>query len=391
MCDLSNLDCFTPFCKENDYYKIFLQIICSLLLNQEITLLDGDFTDQEVEQLTKKKDIETRTQDIQLPSMEFLDKNSFLEYVFSNHSKWGISIYTSGTTGLPKKVTHSFESLTRFVKINEQNNKSVWGFAYNATHMAGLQVFFQALLNGNEIVRLFGLNKEDIFNQIEEHQISRISATPTFYRMLLPTTSTFKSIIRLTSGGEKFDQRASELLNKVFPNAKITNVYASTEIGSLFASQGDVFSLKKELADKIKFIENELFVHKSLLGKLSGQNEEQWYATGDLIEIVSKEPLKFKFLSRKNEMINVGGYKVNPHEVEEAIRTYNGILDVRVSGKKNSVLGNIVVCEVVIQKQINEMELRTYLRTRLQEFKIPRIIKFVENISSTHTGKTKRR
>ncbi len=94
---------------------------------------------------------------------------------------WKVTLYTSGTTGIPKKVTHNFNSITRFVKISERNTNSIWGFAYNPTHMAGIQVFFQALLNGNAIVRLFGLSANEIHREINENFITHISATPTFY------------------------------------------------------------------------------------------------------------------------------------------------------------------------------------------------------------------
>jgi acyl-coenzyme A synthetase/AMP-(fatty) acid ligase len=87
-------------------------------------------------------------------------------------------------------------------------------------------------------------------------------------------------------------------------------------------------------------------------------------------------------------MINVGGYKVNPHEVEEAIMNIEGISQVRVFAKSNSVLGNIVCCEVMVTRQnITEADIREYLQSKIQEFKIPRIISFVDAISTTRTGK----
>ena len=120
-------------------------------------------------------------------------------------------------------------------------------------------------------------------------------------------------------------------------------------------------------------------------------NIKEWYNTGDLIEIIHEKPLKFRFISRKSDMINVGGYKVNPLEVEETILTLAGIRDVRVFSKSNSVLGNIICCEVVCDNdQIIESSIRTFLQTKIQEFKIPRIIRFVEELSTTRTGKIKR-
>jgi acyl-coenzyme A synthetase/AMP-(fatty) acid ligase len=256
--------------------------------------------------------------------------------------------------------------------------------------MAGIQVFFQALLNGNSLVKLYGLSKNQVFSSILKYSITNISATPSFYRLLLPESKEYSSIKRLTSGGEKFDERTINALKQIFPNAKITNVYASTEAGTLLASNGNDFSIKPEFKGLIRIEENELLIHKSIMGNSDAFSNE-WYYTGDMVEIVSQNPLNFRFISRKNEMINVGGYKVNPHEVEDAIREINGILDVRVFAKNNSVLGNIIGCEIVKNnKNLDESTIRIQLQNKLQEFKIPRFINFVRTISTTRTGKVKR-
>jgi acyl-coenzyme A synthetase/AMP-(fatty) acid ligase len=256
--------------------------------------------------------------------------------------------------------------------------------------MAGIQVFFQALLNGNSIIRLFGLNTKDIYDEINNNRITHISATPTFYRLLLPYDDMFTSVERITSGGEKFNEKTFKQLNEIFPNAKITNVYASTEAGTLFASQNDIFSVRPEYEHLIHIENNELLIHSSLMGSTES-NVGEWYNTGDVIEIVSKKPLKFRFVNRKSEMINVGGYKVNPLEVEEAILALTDIKNVRVYSKSNSVLGNIICCEVVTNSnQITESSIRTFLQSKIQEFKIPRIIRFVDELSTTRTGKIKR-
>jgi acyl-coenzyme A synthetase/AMP-(fatty) acid ligase len=256
--------------------------------------------------------------------------------------------------------------------------------------MAGIQVFFQALLNGNSIIRLFGLDTDKVHSEIGTHQISHISATPTFYRLLMPCAKHFEAVQRITSGGEKFNEQTFENLKSIFPNAKITNVYASTEAGSLFASQDDVFSVPSQYEDMVRIEDNELSIHSSLLGN-TGSSVAEWYNTGDLVEVVGQDPLKFRFLNRKSEMINVGGYKVNPHEVEEAIMCLDGIKNARVYAKSNSVLGNLVCCEVVIHdREITEAAIRTFLQTKIQEFKIPRFIRFVDELSTTRTGKIKR-
>tara|TARA_A100000171_G_C2113236_1_gene136253 strand:- start:300 stop:1391 length:1092 start_codon:yes stop_codon:yes gene_type:complete len=363
-----------------------------MIIGKEVILLDSDFTDSELINLTGNYEYNEFTQLIDKGSFPIvLNKEQLIKKLRNTSDDWKVTLFTSGTTGIPKKVTHNFSSITRFVKISEQNTHSIWGFAYNPTHMAGIQVFFQALLNGNLIVRLFGLTPKEIYRTIKEYSITNISATPTFYRLLLPCEETFQSIARITSGGEKYNEKIIMQLKGIFPNAKTTNVYASTEAGTLFASDNEIFGIKPDFENFIRVENGELLIHISLMGD-SDININEWYNTGDLIEVISEKPLKFRFISRKGEMINVGGYKVNPLEVEEAIQSLSGIKNVRVYHKSNSVLGNIVCCEVVSDNnQISETSIRTFLQSKIQEFKIPRIIRFVEELSTTRTGKIQRK
>jgi len=237
---------------------------------------------------------------------------------------------------------------------------------------------------------LFGLPTKEIHKEIKENGITHISATPTFYRLLLPCDETFQSVERVTSGGEKFNEKTIAQLKGIFPNAKITNVYASTEAGTIFASDNDIFTIKPEFAHLIRLSNDELLIHTSLMGS-SDKNVEEWYNTGDLVEKISDDPLKFRFTTRKSDMINVGGYKVNPIEVEEAMLSIPGVNNVRVFPKANSVLGNIICSEVVRDNDgITEASIRTVLQSKIQEFKIPRIIRFVDELSTTRTGKIKR-
>lgn len=389
--DIKETDSFKPFCKSHSYYDVFRNIIVSLLVDKEIVLLDSDFSDVEIEKLIGTPSLLGQEVSIDIPSG--ISEENLAGFIRQNASSWRITLFTSGTTGLPKRVSHTFESITRFVRNGDKHQNDVWGFAYNPTHMAGLQVFFQALLNQNPMIRLFGLDKKTIVHEVRENRITNISATPTFYRLLLPAEDACPSVTRITSGGEKFDEHALTLLQEMFPNARITNVYASTEAGTLFASKGNEFTIKEEIEHLIKVEEHELFLHKSLMGESSGlQTEGDWYATGDLIEVTGHSPFTFHFISRKNELINVGGYKVNPIEVEEIIRLCPGVLDVSVYAKKNAILGNVVCCEIVRNSEdMTELFLREFLRDKLQEFKIPRFVKFVANLQTTRTGKISRK
>ena len=290
-------------------------------------------------------------------------------------------------------MIHSISSLTRNVRIGKQYAGQIWAFAYNPTHMAGLQVFFQAFENQNTLVNVFGKTRSVIYHQIEEKKITHISATPTFYRLLLPVEKSCNSVIRVTLGGEKSDQHLYKAIGKIFPKAKINNIYASTEAGALFAAQGDCFQIPLAIRDKFKVVEDELLIHKSLLGSSESFSfTDDFYHSGDLIEWVDWDKGLFRFKSRKNELINVGGYKVNPTEVENAIMSIEGVRQALVYGKANSILGNVLCSDVQLEEDVNltELDIKKALSSQLQDFKIPRRIKFVEALSLTRTGKLKR-
>jgi acyl-coenzyme A synthetase/AMP-(fatty) acid ligase len=390
--DLENVTTFNQYCKNASYYEVFKGILISLITGREIILLDSDFSNDEIEKLLGV-DYEFLLKYKQIEPIGKLNFEDIEKRIIENRDNWKLTLFTSGTTGLPKKISHSFESISRFVKKDEKRKNNVWGFAYNPTHMAGLQVFFQAFLNQNSIVRLFGIDRTTTLKLINNFKITNISATPTFYRMLLPANHTCDTVQNLTSGGEKFDTNTLQLLHQMFPNSFIRNVYASTEAGTIFASKDDAFVLKSEMSNLIKIVDSELYLHTSLMGESESlQIVDDWYATGDLIEIVNENPFAFKFVSRKTEMINTGGYKVNPTEVEEAIRLFNGVKDVFVYGKKNSILGAIVCCEVVrSDEKLTEKHIREYLQEKLQEYKIPRIVKFIDALTTTRTGKLSRK
>jgi len=375
------------FIYSKDYYEIFLNIIASIINNLPITLLDYDLSEKEVKDLLPNENLD---ENYPLINRKIIVEENLCDLsAFSGD--WELTLYTSGTTGIPKKVTHTFNNLARMVKVSAKHENDIWGLAYNPTHIAGLQVFFQALFNNNSIINLFGLKREDIHALIENHGITNISATPTFYRLLLPTKKKFEGVRSVASGGEKFDVKLKDQLKCVFPNAKIMNIYASTEVGSLFACDGDIFEIKKEFENLIKITDNEIYVHKNLLGKsdsflLIGE----WYCTGDQIEIVNENPFRFRIIGRRNEMINIGGYKVNPSEVEEVINSHPKVILSKVYSKTNSVLGNILIADIQKRNELDEKELRKFLLERLQAFKVPRIINFSKDFELTRTGKLKR-
>lgn len=371
------------YCYRPDTIDIFFCVVQSLLAGDELVLLDSDFSAQELKDLGIDPDLLGQSVQVEPRKLENVDQ--LIQAILGN-TAWRLTLFTSGTTGLPKKVRHSLGSLTRFVRRSSRHKDDVWGFAYNPTHIAGIQVFFQALLNGNTLVDLFRTNKNETLDRIDKFQISNISATPTFYRLLLPLEGKYPSVRRLTSGGERFDPRLSEDLRVAFPNAQLRNIYASTEAGSVLQSVDDLFSISDPTLCKI--VDNQLYIHASLVG--TDPSDGDWYNTGDLVEFSDPSCQCFKFVSRVNEMINVGGYKVNPAEIENTLCAHSKVRQAHAYAKSNSLVGNVLIADVVVNAPITEKELRIYLRQSLQDFKIPRIINFVDKLQTTRSGKLKR-
>lgn len=378
---------YYPYYKTSDLFSYFVNLIKALSSSQPLVLLDSDINPSEIDGLDESK--VNVAEPIVPASLQNMDE--VVSAVQNSNSE--ITIFTSGTTGQPKKVVHSIATLTRAVRIGDRYKGQVWAYAYNPTHMAGLQVFFQAFENQNALVNVFNQPRDYVYQQIRDKGITHISATPTFYRLLLPYEQAYESVIRVTLGGEKSDQHLYDSIMKIFPNAKINNVYASTEAGSLFAAKGDCFQIPESIKDKFKVVDDELLIHKSLLGSSdSFKFTDDYYHSGDLIEWVDENQGLFRFKSRKNELINVGGYKVNPGEVEVAIQNIEGVRQAMVYGKANSILGNVLCADVVLEPDftLTELDIKKVLGSQLQDFKVPRRIKFVKEISLTRTGKMKR-
>jgi acyl-CoA synthetase (AMP-forming)/AMP-acid ligase II len=383
------------YIKNENPYLVFLNLLRNFISGKRSIILDANFSNEELLKLEITDNFFKKGGYIQ-PNLsnKFKSLQEIFSFLNANKENLELDIYTSGTTGRPKIVTQSFENLIRAVKERDSLQDNVWGFAYNPTHFAGLQVFFQAFYNTNTLVYIFNKDFKEVYKDFLDYEITHLSCTPTFMKMLLPyVNNSENSIVSLTFGGEKFDTKIEKKLKDKFPNALIKNVYASTEAGSLLKSEGECFTIPKRYHEFIKIENFELVIHKKLLGASKFFDlDGVWYKTGDIVELYDGG--KFKFKNRKSEMINVGGYKVNPSEIEAIIKGIEGVADVIVFGRKNSVMGEIVVANVIKEEKQEKQELKARIKTvitaQLQEYKLPRLIKFVDSFELTRTGKVKK-
>lgn len=386
-----------------------MEVARALVSGDSLLLLDADFRADEIGGLG-------------IPSAAINQQGSERSQNFSandlrrgaaGESTARIGLFTSGSSGLPKLVWHSVSSLARGVRVSPRHAEAVWGLAYSPTHIAGIQVYLQALANNCRLVDLYERSQAEILTTIEQEEITHLSATPSFYRLLVSDGGSLKKIRSVTLGGEPVDARLIERLRLFFPNARFHNVYASTEAGTLLIAQGDQFEISATLAGQLVIREGTLHVHRSLLGEFStstansmpGEStpaierqsaektaeDPEWYDTGDVVEILNECPLRFRIVARQRDWVNVGGIKVNPHEVESVLEEFPGIRRARVFGRANSITGNILAAELQCRGIApTEAAVREHAAARLQPFKVPRLIHFVDSFGQTRTGKLAR-
>jgi acyl-coenzyme A synthetase/AMP-(fatty) acid ligase len=387
--DINNRNIYFPANIFGSVYELFLNIIVALIHDEAITLIDSDISESEV--TSYGSDLEFNNSK-KIKSGHWSDIKDVTNRIYTSKSM--ISIFTSGTSGTPKKITHTINKLANDARVGSKYSNNIWGLAYNITHIAGLKVFLQALFNHNSIIMLFNKPRAEIYRLVIKYKITHISATPTFYRLLLPFSKSFNSVQRITFGGEKSNSTLYSSVRKIFPSAKVNNIYASTESGTLLVSDGDIFRINNVQSSIVKVVENELFVHKSMLGNAESiVLENDYYRTGDRIEWVDKKMGTFVIKGRVNNTINVGGYNVDPIEVAEVILSNDKVEQCIVYGRQNSVLGNILVCDITIVNGLimTIQECRSFIEKQLQPHKRPRIINFVDSLSQTRSGKLKQK
>jgi acyl-coenzyme A synthetase/AMP-(fatty) acid ligase len=331
--------------------------------------------------------------------VDFLDTSDVVA-----QSRWVLA--TSGTTGTPKLIEHSTGSLTKTCKIDTARGKDfIWGLVYDPFRFAGLQVVLQALASGSRLVfchQIADINDQAAF--LREEKVNALSATPTYWRKILMTGVLKGHIFKqITIGGEAADQSVLNALRVAFPSARISHIYASTEAGVGFSVTDDLAGFPTQFLEK-GVAGNQLRISASgtLLIKPDKYvpwadgaplaNTDGFIDTGDLVAIRGNRVI---FLGRDSGSINVGGNKVVPEEVEAVIREVEGVGEVLVKPKSSGVMGQLVIAEIQpkssdVDRATLKKEIMTYCRAHLEKYKVPALIRFVDELKHNPTGKISR-
>lgn len=311
----------------------------------------------------------------------------------------GVVLFTSGTSGKPKAALHRWETLLGRVHQSPSLASSRWLLAYPFTAFAGLQVVLTALANGATLVLAEG-DPGARLGIAGAEGATHISATPTFFRLALATASESMAAFapqQLTLGGEVVDQPVLDALRGRFPAARITHIYASTEMGTCFSVHDGRAGFPAEWLDSdatlvhLRIDDGELlikspFAMRGYVGQAA--HDGGWYRTGDHVQI---EGDRVFFGGRAGERINVGGRKVAPARVEEAVLAVPGVAAVRVSGRPSSLAGQLVQAHIVLVPGVEEAPVRLaileHTQKVLQSHEVPRTIRFVPALEQTASGK----
>lgn len=317
-------------------------------------------------------------------------------------------IPTSGTTNNPKLIGHTFESLTKTSKKNiEVGSNYIWGLTFDIYRFSGIQVFLQALSAGSAIVIPESNNSiKETIKLFVQNKSNIISATPSFWRKLLMTKeSDSLNLKRATLGGEISDKNILTALKNKFKDTKLTHIYASTEVGVGFSVTDEKAGFPLEYIEngigsiKLKIDENSLLwinpgkKIQNYIDKSSIYENDGFINTGDLVKIKNN---RVYFLGRESGSINVGGNKVHPEEVESTLLTSNLIQTAYVYAKNNPITGSLVCANVIpkdftADKDILKKQILNYCKKNLDNFKIPVLLKIVNNLEITQSGKIKRK
>lgn len=321
-------------------------------------------------------------------------------------------LLTSGTTGRPKLVKHTLASLTGAIALRNPSSLPIaWGTLYDIRRYGGLQIFFRAALTGTPLV-LSDAHESiaDYLVRAGERGVTHISGTPSQWRRVLMSPSVnaiAPAYVRLS--GEIADQALLRQLQTRYPQAKIAHAFASTEAGVVLevndgAMGIPVDAIRHSASVEMKVEDGTLRVRSNrtasaYLDKAAPplKDAEGFVDTGDVIELRDD---RYYFVGRRDGIINVGGLKVHPEEVEAVLNRHPQVGMALVRTKKSSITGALVVADVVLKKPMHseaagsralQHEILKFCRAELALYKVPIAINFVPTLAVANTGKLIRR
>lgn len=295
----------------------------------------------------------------------------------------GLVLFSSGTTGEPKAALHNLAHLLEKFKTNGKKLSTVTFLLFD--HIGGFNTMMHTLVNGGLIVTLNTRSADEVCSLIEKYKLQLLPTSPTFINMLILNKTYEKydlsSLEMITYGTEPMPKSTLETMHKILPNTKLKQTYGLSEIGIMptKSEQSDSLWMKLRNDDtfQTKIVDDILYIKakSAMLGYLNAPSpfdEDGWFNTKD--KVITKGEY-IKILGRTTDLINVGGQKVYPIEVESALLECPGVLDVSVHGADNPIMGKIVEATVCVSEENNNRDfikkLRKFAKEKLENYKIP--------------------
>jgi acyl-coenzyme A synthetase/AMP-(fatty) acid ligase len=316
-------------------------------------------------------------------------------------------LLTSGTTGTPKLVVHTLESLGGALpKQSEPSTRSIWSTFYDIRRYGGLQIYLRAVLSGSPLVlSSSGEPTEQFLARAAAAGVTHISGTPSHWRRALMSgeAAVLKPLyVRLS--GEVADQALLDNLRTAYPNARIAHAFASTEAGVAFDVNDGRAGFPLAFVDnpssgiELKVVDHTLRIRSGrnaarYLGAAPGVlvSGDGYVDTGDMVELVDG---RYYFRGRTGGVINVGGLKVYPEEVESVLNADPRVRMSLVRARRNPITGAVVVADVVLASPTSlaasdavKSDLLAACRRTLPPHKVPAILRFVPALEFTPAGK----
>jgi long-chain acyl-CoA synthetase len=290
--------------------------------------------------------------------------------------------FTSGSTGVSKAVVHDLAKLMNKYTVKRHDLRTLAFLLFD--HIGGFDTLFYVLSNGSTLVIPESRMPEAVCRAIQEHRVQVLPVSPSFLNLLLLSETyaeyDLRSIKYITYGAEVMPAPTLAKCASVFPGVTFLQKYGTTEIGTMRSKserQDSVWvkiggeGYEWRIVDGILQIKSD----SAMLGYLNAPSpftSDGWFITGDSVE---RDGENLRILGRTSDIINVGGEKVYPPEIEEVICELENIADATVYGEKNQLLGNIVCAKIRLAKPepVEELlkRLRAHCKMRLDKHKVP--------------------
>jgi len=314
-------------------------------------------------------------------------------------------LLTSGTTGVPRIVRHTLATLAAAIAAPPVSASTiVWGTFYDIRRFGGLQILLRSLVAGGSFVMSgAGESVGRYLERLAEHGATHVSGTPSHWRRVLMSpgaAAIAPRYVRLS--GEIADQPLLDALRARYPDAHVAHVFASTEAGVVFDVNDGVAGFPVSFAPAVGNVCIDVSTgslrvrsNRTSFGYLGEAgpcliDPDGFVDTGDLVE---RRGARYHFLGRRTGVINVGGLKVHPEEVEAAINRHPSVRMSRVRSTPNPITGAVVTADVVLYGAANAKSAHDILqacRDRLPPHKIPATIRIVPALEIAPAGKLAR-